>query len=78
MSVDAKAKIVASVYGDGFEIQANRAGLRQLAQICLDLAELPEDEQQARQLGNHYHFEAEMFSAEPGSVPILVTYKPEL
>ena len=45
MAVDAKSKITASPYGDGFEIQANRAGLRQLAQICLDLADLPEDEQ---------------------------------
>lgn len=78
MAVSTEAKIKASSWGEGIEIQGNRAGLRQLAQICLDLADLPEDEQQSRQLGNHYHFEAEMFTAERGSVPFLVVYSPEL
>ena len=44
-------------YEDGFEIAGNREGLRELARVCVALAELPEDVDKAKRLGNHYHFD---------------------
>ena len=64
--------------GDGFEIIGNRDGLVGLAQMCLQLAMLPEDGDQAKKLGNHYHFQPEMNNAEEGLLRMTILYKPDL
>ena len=63
---------------DGIEIVANREGLRGLAEICLRLADLPEDDEAAQRLGNHYHYADYMDNAEEGSIPLVILYKPNL
>jgi hypothetical protein len=60
------------------QIIGNREGLRGLAEVALQLADLPEDDEQARKLGNHYHFADYMNNAEEGSVPLVILYKPDL
>jgi hypothetical protein len=64
--------------GDGFEIIANREGLVGLAIVCLQLAMLPEDNKQAKKMGNHYHYEPFMNNAEEGSLEMTILYKPDL
>jgi hypothetical protein len=70
-----KIKVVTS--GEGVEVIGNRAGLKGLAEIALRLAALPEDDEEAKRLGNH-HFADYLNSAEEGSVPMIITYKPDL
>jgi hypothetical protein len=53
-------------------------GLRELARVCLALADLPEDDEEARRLGNHYHFAEYMNNSEEGSTPFIILYKPTL
>ena len=65
-------------YQDGFEIAGNREGLRELARVCLALADLPENDAEARRLGNHYHFADYLDTAEEGSTPFIILYKPDL
>jgi hypothetical protein len=73
-------KLKAYPYENGFEIAGNREGLREFARVCLALAELPEDDEEAKRLGNHYHFDE--FLAQglvvDGSTPFIVLYKPNL
>ena len=71
-----KLKIV----GDGkwFEIIGNREGLIGLAIMCLRLAMLPEDDDEAQKLGNHYHYNPSMNNAEEGSLEMTILYKPDL
>jgi hypothetical protein len=57
------------------EIIANRAGLKGLAEICLGLSDLVDDE--AKTGKNHYHYADFMNNAEPGSVPMLITLRRE-
>jgi hypothetical protein len=71
-------KLKAYPYEDGFEIVGNRQGLRELARICLALADLPEEDETAKRLGNHYHFADYMNTGEPGSTPLIILYKPSL
>ena len=71
-------KLKSYPYQDGFEIVGNRAGLRELARVCLALAELPEDDEEAKRLGNHYHFAEYMNTLEEGSTPFVILYKPGL
>jgi len=71
-------KLKAYTYEDGFEIAGNREGLRQLAEVCLALSNLPEDDEEAQRLCNHYHFAVYMNNLEDGSVPFIVLYKPNL
>ena len=63
---------------EGIEITGNCEGLRGLAEICLKLAELPEDIEEVRRLGNHYHYAGDMNNAEEGSTPLVILYKPDL
>jgi len=56
----------------------NREGLRWLADVCLRLADLPENDEQARKLGNHYHFSEHMNNLEAGSVSFKIRHKPDL
>jgi hypothetical protein len=71
-------KLMVVTSDQGVEIIGNRAGLRGLAEVALQLAELPENDEEARKLGNHYHFEDFLNSAEEGSVPLTILYKPDL
>jgi hypothetical protein len=71
-------KLVTQPHRDGFEIVGNREGLNGLAEICLQLADLPEDDAEATRLGNHYHFADYMNNLEEGSIPVVIHYKPDL
>jgi hypothetical protein len=62
----------------GVEIVGNREGLLGLADICARLARLPEDDAEARRLGNHYHYAEYMNNAEEGSIELMIRYKPDL
>jgi hypothetical protein len=74
------SKLKAYPHSDGFEIVGNREGLRELARVCLALADLPEDDEEAKRLGNHYHFDEFLAQGvvEEGSTPFIVLYKPNL
>jgi hypothetical protein len=56
----------------------NRAGLRELARVCLALADLPEHNEESKRLGNHYHFADYMNTLEEGSTPFILLYQPNL
>jgi hypothetical protein len=71
-----KSKIIA--VHDGIEIIANREGLNGLADVCQRLAMLPEDDEQARRLGNHYHYAPWMNNTEQDSIALMILYKPDL
>ena len=71
-------KLMVRPYEDGFEIVGNREGLRGLAEVCLQLAALPEKNEEARTLGNHFHFSDSMNTLEEGSIPFVILYQPEL
>lgn len=71
-------KLKAYPYQDGFEIAGNREGLRELARVCQALADLPENNEEAMRLGNHYHFDEGLDTAEAGSTPFIILYKPDM
>lgn len=73
-------KLNAYPYEGGFEIAGNREGLRELARICLALADLPEDADESRRLGNHYHFDEFLAQGvvQDGSTPFAILYEPDL
>jgi len=71
-------KLKAYPHEDGFEIAGNRDGLRHLAEVCLSLANLPEDDEEAQRLGNHYHFADYMNNMEEGSTTFVILYQPNL
>jgi hypothetical protein len=62
----------------GLEIIGNRDGLRGFAEVCLRLANLPEDKGEAAKMGNHYHFADYMNNLEEGSVALVILYDPDL
>ncbi len=72
------AKLKAYPYQDGFEICGNREGLRELADICLALSELPENAEAAKRVGNHHHFADYMNNIEAGSTPFIILFRPDL
>jgi hypothetical protein len=63
------SKLKTYPYNEGFEIVGNRAGLRELARVRLALADLPEDDEESKRLGNDYHFADYMNTLEEGSTP---------
>ncbi|HMK23064.1 MAG TPA: hypothetical protein VK466_12080 [Terriglobales bacterium] len=73
-------KLKAYPYVNGFEIAGNRDGLRELARVCLVLAELPPDPEESKRLGNHHHFDEFLTEGlvQEGSTPFVVLYKPDL
>ena len=71
-------KIRAVVTKDGFEIIGNREGLLGLASICQRLAALPDNPEESRQLGNHYHYAPWMSNAEEDSISFTILYQPDL
>ncbi|WHZ15545.1 MAG: hypothetical protein OJF52_002389 [Nitrospira sp.] len=61
-----------TTYRDGkIEIIGNRAGLKDLGEICLALSGLTDEE--AKTPANHYHIADFMNNAELGSVETLIT-----
>ena len=74
--MDYKLKI--TVDANGVTVIGNRRGLIGLAEICQQLAALPENSAESRKLGNHYHYAEWMNNAEPGSVPLEILYDPSL
>jgi hypothetical protein len=71
-------KIKISVDADGVKVIGNRRGLIGLAEICQQLAQLPENLEESRKLGNHYHYAEWMNNAEASSVPLEILYDPTL
>ena len=58
------------------EIIGNRAGLRDLADVCRNLSELSDE--QAKTTANHYHLADYMNNAEEGSLELIILCKPDL
>lgn len=71
-------KLKISITSEGVQVVGNRRGLLGLAEVCTQLASLPETRDESRKLGNHYHYEEFMNNAEPGSVNLEILYDPEL
>jgi hypothetical protein len=70
-------RIKAVATEDGFQIIANRDGLLGLANICQQLAALPENPEESRRVGNHYHYAPWMNNADDDSIPFMILYQPE-
>jgi hypothetical protein len=62
--------------GGEIEVIGNRAGLRDLADVCQGLSELSDDE--AKTPANHYHIADYMNNAEDGSLELIIRYDPNL
>jgi hypothetical protein len=58
------------------EVIGNRAGLRDLAEVCRGLSELSDDDAQTP--ANHYHIADYMNNAEDGSLELIIRYDPNL
>jgi len=71
-------KLKISISSGAVLIVGNRRGLLGLAEICAQLAKLPETREESRKLGNHYHYAEFMNNAEPGSVEMEILYDPEI
>ena len=75
-SDEARLKVVEDTDGT-IEIVGNREGLRFLADVCMSLSELSDD--QAKTAANHYHFTEDFGNLEQGSAKeLIVLYKPNL
>ena len=70
-----KLKIV-RLDGGEIELIGNRAGLRDLADVCQGLSELSDD--QAKTPANHYHIADYMNNADDGSLELIIRYEPDL
>lgn len=46
--------------------------------VCLQLATLPQDNESAKQLGNHYHVVPAFNNVEEGSLEMTILYTPGL
>jgi hypothetical protein len=62
--------------GGEIEVVGNRTGLRELAAICVGLANLSDEE--AKTAANHFHFADFMNTADDGSLELIVRVDPEL
>lgn len=70
-----KLKVV-RLDGGEIELIGNRAGLRDLADVCQGLSELSDD--QAKTAANHYHIADYMNNADDGSLELIIRYDPDL
>jgi hypothetical protein len=70
-----KLKVVRLAGGE-LEIQGNRAGLRDLGEVCIGLSELSDDE--AKTPANHYHIADYMNNAEEGSLELIILLRLEM
>ena len=68
-------KVVQSKAGE-IEIIGNRAGLKDLAEVCRRLSELSDAE--AKTPANHYHIADYMNNAEEGSLELIILCNPDL
>ena len=69
-----KLKVVRLESGE-IEIIGNRAGLKDLADVCNKLSELSDEE--AKTGANHYHIADYMNNAEEGSLELIIHCKPD-
>lgn len=69
-----KLKVVRLETGE-LEIIGNRAGLKDLADVCKALSELSDEE--ASTPANHYHISDFMNNAEDGSLELIILCKPD-
>ena len=69
-----KLKVVRLESGE-IEIVGNRAGLKDLADVCKSLSELSDEE--AATAANHYHIADYMNNAEAGSLELIILCKPD-
>jgi len=66
-----KLKVV-RLNGGEIEIIGNRSGLRDLADVCMGLSNLSDED--AKTPANHYHIADYMNNAEEGSLELLIRY----
>lgn len=70
-----KLKVIRLESGE-IEIIGNRAGLKDLADVCRRLSELSDEE--ANTPANHYHIADYMNNAEEGSLEMIILCTPDL
>lgn len=70
-----KLKVIRLESGE-LEIEGNRAGLKDLAEVCQGLSELTDE--QAKTPANHYHIADYMNNAEEGSLELIILYRPDM
>ena len=70
-----KLKVIRLESGE-IEIIGNRAGLKDLADVCQRLSELSDEETKTG--ANHYHIADYMNNAEEGSLEMIILCKPDL
>jgi hypothetical protein len=70
-----RLKIIKLESGE-IEIIGNRAGLKDLADVCRGLSELSDEE--AITAANHYHVADYMNNAEQGSLELIILCDPHL
>ena len=70
-----KLKVIKLESGE-IEIIGNRAGLKDLADVCRGLSELSDEE--AGTAANHYHLADYMNNAEEGSLELIIRCSPDL
>ena len=58
------------------ELVGNQAGLKDLADVCLGLSQLSDDD--ASTAANHYHIADFLNNAEEGSLELIIRYDPNL
>lgn len=69
-----KLKVVRLESGE-IEIVGNRAGLKDLADVCRDLSSLSDDD--VKTPANHYHIADFMNNAEEGSLQLIILCQPD-
>ena len=70
-----KLKVIRLESGE-IEIIGNRAGFKDLADVCQSLSELSDEE--AKTAANHYHIADFMNNVEEGSLQLIILYDPNL
>jgi hypothetical protein len=70
-----KLRVVRLETGE-IELIGNRAGLKDLAEVCQGLSELSNDA--AETAANHYHIADYMNNAEDGSLQLIIRFDPNL
>lgn len=76
MSQNAYRLKVIKLESGEIEIIGNRAGLKDLADVCRGLSELSDEE--ARTAANHYHVADFMNNADEGSLGLIILCDPDL
>lgn len=74
--MDAVEKLKVIINNGEIGIIGNKMGLQGLAEVCISLSQLSDEE--AKTPANHYHYADYMNNAEEGSFPLIILYKPDL